>query len=137
MQTDENRVLFLGGHPILNVNNVAESLDYYCHKLGFTMDFCWPPSSRKAPEKTPPTFAQVNRGQFSLMLAQQEQGGPAMWIYLDLPSRESVVRLHQEYQANGVTITQPPTDQQWDMCEMLVEDRDGHVLRIGGPLPHE
>ncbi len=85
-------------------------------------------------KKTPPTFAQVNRGHFSVMFAQQGQGGPAMWMYLDLPSQESLTLLHQEYRAKGVKITEPPTDKPWDMREMLVEDGDGHILRIGAPL---
>jgi hypothetical protein len=33
-----------------------------------------------------------------------------------------------------VKITEPPTDKPWGMREMLVEDMDGHTLRIGAPL---
>ena len=69
--------------------------------------------------------------------AQEEQGGPAMWIYLDLASLDDLAALYQEYLANAVKIAEPPTDQPWDMREMLVEDVDGHVLRIGAPHPHE
>ena len=42
MQTRKTQVLFTEGHPILNVKNVAASLDYYCTRLGFEKDFCWP-----------------------------------------------------------------------------------------------
>ncbi|HEX6553844.1 MAG TPA: VOC family protein [Ktedonobacteraceae bacterium] len=136
METSQKRIHFTGGHPILNVKNVDVSLDYYCSKLGFKRDFSWPPHC-EARGQTVPTFAQVSRGNFSVMLAQEEQGGPAMWIYLDLASLDDLAALYQEYLANAVKIAEPPTDQPWDMREMLVEDVDGHVLRIGAPHPHE
>ena len=35
--------------------------------------------------------------------------------------------------AAGATIKKEPVDEPWGAREMLVEDLDGHVLRIGGP----
>ncbi len=131
MQTRKTQVVFTGGHPILNVKNVATSLGYYCTKLGFEKDFSWPYG------QTSPSFAQVSRGHFSVMLAQQEQGGPGMWMFLDLASLEDLAALYQEYQANAVKIIEPPTDKPWDMREMRIEDVDGHILRIGALRPHE
>ncbi len=57
--------------------------------------------------------------------------------YLYLASLEDLAAPDQEYQAKAVKITEPPTDQHWGMREMLVEDVDGHTLRIGGLRPHE
>jgi uncharacterized glyoxalase superfamily protein PhnB len=131
MQTSKTQVLFTEGHPILNVKNVAASLDYYCTRLGFEKDFCWPWGQAL------PTFAQVSRGHFSVMLAQEAQGGLGMWMYLDLASVEDLAALHQEYLTNAVKITEQPTDKPWGMREMLIEDVDGHTLRIGAPLTHE
>ncbi|HLZ62221.1 MAG TPA: VOC family protein [Ktedonosporobacter sp.] len=131
METNQQQVLFTGGHPILNVKNVVASLDYYCNTLGFQDVFHW------SHEDTPPwTFAQVCRGHFSVMLCQQAQGGPGMWMYLDLASLADLAALHQEYQASAAKIIQPPTDESWNMREMLVEDLDGHTLRIGAPRHH-
>jgi hypothetical protein len=31
----------------------------------------------------PPTFAEVSRGACAMMLAQQVQGTPGMWLYFD------------------------------------------------------
>jgi len=131
MQTSKTQVLFMEGRPILNVKNVAASLDYYCNRLGFEKEFCWPR------EQALPTFAQVTRGHFSVMLAQEAKGGPGMWMYLDLASLEDLATLHQEYLANAVKIIEMPTDKPWGMREMLIEDVDGHILRIGAPRPHE
>ena len=131
METRKTRVVFTGGNPILNVKNVAASLDYYCATLGFDQVFCWPRG------QTPPTFAQVSRGDFCVSLAQEAQGGPGMWMYLDLASVEDLAALYQEYLEKVVKITEPPTDKPWGMREMLIEDVDGHTLRIGAPRPHE
>ena len=133
MEMSQKRVVFTGGNPILNVKNVVVSLDYYCTRLGFEKDFSWPPHC-EARGETLPTFAQVSRGRFSVMLAQEEQGGPGTWMYLDLASLEDMATLYQEYRASAVKITEPPTDKPWNRREMLVEDVDGHILRIGAPL---
>ena len=131
METRKTRVVFTGGNPILNVKNVAASLDYYCTTLGFGQVFCWPRGQAL------PTFAQVSRGDFCVSLAQEAQGGPGMWMYLDLASLEDLDALYQEYLGKAVKITEPPTDKPWGMREMLIEDVDGHTLRIGAPRPHE
>src|SRR2546430_2746283 len=132
MSMSQQQIAFTGGYPILNVNNVTVSLDYYCNALGFQDVFHW------SNEDVPPwTFAQVRRGNFFVYLSQQSQGGPGMWMYLDLASSEALAALYQEYQAHAVKIIEAPTDKPWGMCEMLIEDMDGHTLRIGAPRPHE
>jgi uncharacterized glyoxalase superfamily protein PhnB len=131
MEMSQQQVVFTGGYPILNVKSVVVSLDYYCNTLGFQDVFHW------SHEDTPPwTFAQVCRGNFFVYLCQQAQGGPGMWMYLDLASLEDLADLYQEYQAHAAKITEPPTDKLWGMREMLIEDVDGHILRIGAPRPH-
>lgn len=136
-ESDPARVEFIGGRPILNVANVPASLRYYTEKLGFDCSWTWSPQNQFAPGDAPPTIAQVMRGHAVLFLAQQEQGGPGMWIYLDLESAAEVDRLHAEYTAQGATIAEPPADKPWGMREMRVHDLDGHTLRIGGPLRYE
>ena len=132
MEISQPQVVFTEGHPILNVKNVVESLDYYCNTLGFQDVFHW-----SHEDTFPWTFAQVCRGNFFVYLCQQAQGGPGMWMYLNLASSEDLTALYQEYQAHAAKITEPPTDQSWGMREMLIEDLDGHTLRIGAPRPHK
>jgi uncharacterized glyoxalase superfamily protein PhnB len=123
--------MFTEGCPILNVNNVTMSLEYYCHTLRFEDFFHW---SR---EECPPwTFAQVRRGNFFVYLSQQAQGGPGMWISLSLASVEDIAALYHEYQTKAAKIVEPPIDKPWTMREMLVENVDGHILRIGDRQPH-
>ena len=52
-----------------------------------------------------------------------------MWIYYNVGD---VDKLHEEYVEAGAVVNQEPVDRPWGAREMLVEDLDGHVLRIGG-----
>ncbi len=136
MSASESRVLYNECHPILNVRDVAASLKYYCDKLGYEVGFSWPVQCEWSwMPRLEPTFAQVNRGKSTVMLAKDNQGSPGMWIYLGVDSLEDLEALHQEYLKSGAIVVQPPTDKPWNMREMFVEDVDGHTLRIGAALP--
>ncbi len=136
-ESDPARVEFIGGRPILNVADLPASLRYYTETLGFSLSWTWTQQAGFSATSAPPTLAQVMRGHVVLMLAHQEQGGPGMWLYLDLESAAEVDRLHAEYAARGATIAEPPSDRPWGVREMRVQDLDGHTLRIGGPLRYE
>ena len=123
--------------PILNVANAAASLRYYVERLGFELVFAWCDDSQSNEPGGVPTFGEVRRGEAAVMLAQGEQGGRGMWIYLDVHSRAELEALHEEFARKGATITLPPGDRPWGMREMLVQDLDGHTLRLGAPLEDE
>lgn len=105
--------------PILCVKNVPDSIEYYVEKLGFKKAWDW---------GDPPTFASVSRGEINLFFCQGGQGKPGTWISIFV---DNVDALHEEYQASGAIIRQPPTNFSWGMREMNVEDLDGHRLRMG------
>lgn len=130
------KIGFSAAKPILNVNSVKASLDYYCSKLGFDKVFVWNDQGNFNEAEGVLTFAEIQRGNFGLMLAQQEQGGNGMWIYLDVDKREDFDQLYQEFVSAGAIIKSAPEYKPWNMREMLVQDLDGHVLRIGVPLTH-
>lgn len=105
--------------PILNVRNVAASIEYYVDKLGFQKEWEW---------GTPPDFACVHRDEVRLFLCRDGQGASGMWVSIFV---HDVDVLHQDYQKRGAIIRQPPTDFPWGVREMNIEDLDGHRLRIG------
>jgi uncharacterized glyoxalase superfamily protein PhnB len=121
--------------PILNVANVAASLTYYTEVLGFSVEFAWGDDAGFAGTAAP-TFAEVRRGCVSVMLAQNAQGGGEAWVYVDVPSAAALDALHTDYAARGARIAAAPQDKPWNRREMLVEDPDGHTLRLGAPLEH-
>ena len=110
--------------PILNVASVEASIEHYTSVLGFDKDWDWPA------EEEDKTFASISNGAVHVFLSEDSQGARPVWIYYNVGD---VDKLHEEYAAAGATITQVPADKPWGAREMLVEDLDGHVLRIGGP----
>ena len=120
-ETSLPRVTFEATQPILRVNDLKASVDYYVSALGFTVDFV-------------ESIASVSRGRCAFFLVQGDQGHPGSWVWVGV---SDVDALYAHYQASGAKIRQPPTNFPW-ACEMQVEDLDGNVLRCGSePKPHE
>ena len=109
--------------PILNVESVEASIEHYTLVLGFNKDWDWPA------EEEDKTFASISNGEVHVFLSENSQGSRPVWIYYNVGD---VDKLYQEYAAAGAVVTQEPVDRPWGAREMLVEDLDGHVLRIGG-----
>ena len=105
--------------PILNVKDLAASMDYYVNKLGFEKKWVGEGSS----------FASIGRGRVTIFLCQGAQGRPGMWMSIFL---KDVDALYEEYKKSGAIITEPPLNFPWEHREMLVEDLDGHRFRMSG-----
>ena len=106
---------FEGVCPILRVQSVAVSLEYYVRRLGFKIDW------------RSPGFASVSRGQCHIFLSEGDQGNPGTWVWVGVENAET---LYAEYQASGAKLRHPPTNYDWAL-EMQVEDLDGNILRMG------
>jgi catechol 2,3-dioxygenase-like lactoylglutathione lyase family enzyme len=112
----ETATAFGGVTPILSVQSLPASLDYYVKVLGFKVDW-----------HEPGIMASVSRDRCSLMLCEGDQGNPGSWVWIGVGDVET---LFAEYRTKGATVRHPPTNYPW-ACEMQVEDPDGHVLRLG------
>lgn len=108
--------VFEGVTPILPVNDLPASIDYYVNVLGFKIDF-----------QEPAIIASVSRDRCVIFLIQGDQGHPGTWVWVGVQDVES---LFQEYKTKGAKIRHPPTNYYW-ACEMQIEDLDGNVLRLG------
>jgi len=106
---------FEGVIPILNVKDLAASMDYYVNKLGFKKN--WESEF----------FASVSRGKVSIFLCQGAQGGLGTWMSIFL---DDVDALYEEYKKSGAIIVEPPMNFPWEQREMLVGDLDDHRLRM-------
>ena len=115
--------------PILNVKSVVESIAYYTTVLGFTRNWDWPDDDERK------TFGSISNGAVTVFFAENDQPDTEPFsVYYGV---DDVDRLHELYKAAGAEVTQAPTDQPWQMREMLVADPDGHVLRIGSEIKRE
>lgn len=102
--------------PILRVEHLSASVDYYVKVLGFTVD--WIDAG---------AIASVSRDNRGLMLCEGGQGNPATWVWIGV---EDVAVLFDEYRERGATVRLAPTNYPW-AYEMQIADPDGHVLRFG------
>jgi len=110
-----NAVAFEGVTPILRVQNLLASIDFYVQKLGFKLDWQtrW--------------FASVSRDRCHIFLSEGDQGHPGSWVWIGVEDAEA---LFSEYRAKQVPVRHPPTNYEW-AYEMQVEDLDGNILRMG------
>lgn len=108
--------------PILFSADVRRSIVYYTQKLGFTDKWEW---------QDPPTFGGVVFGHFELLFCKDGQGQPGTWFYMFV---KNVDEYYEQIKANGAIILETPEDKPWHIREMLVEDPDGHKIRIGTRL---
>ncbi len=119
---------FIAVIPTLSVTSVEKSIEYYTTVLGFTKNWDWPADEENK------TFGSIQNGEVTVFLHENEQGARPVVVYYALKDVDDVDKLHEQYKAAGAKIKQPPTDQVWSTREMLVEDIDGHVMRIGAGI---
>ena len=103
--------------PILYVKDMAKSLEFYVHTLGF-----------KKADWGDDNFTSINRDNSGIYLCKGEQGLPGTWVWIGFDG--DILELHQKLKSKGVTIKLPPTNFSWAF-EMQVQDPDGHILRFG------
>ena len=108
-------IAFEGVTPILRVQDIPASVDYYVRILGFRVDW------------QSPYFASVTRGKCHIFLSKGDQGHIGAWVWVGVEDTEA---LFEEYQKAGAKVRHPPTNYSW-AYEMQVEDIDGNVLRLG------
>jgi predicted enzyme related to lactoylglutathione lyase len=109
-------VPFEGIQPILRVEDMQASLQFYVEVLGFS----------NAPWGTE-DFTSVNRPEGGIYLCRRDQGRGGAWLWIGV---DDVETLHEQLKERGVAIRLEPTNYPWAL-EMHVEDPDGNVLRFG------
>ena len=116
MSTDPSASSLLQAAPILRVDDLGASLDYYGRVLGFTVDW-----------RDGLGLASVSRDRCTLMLCQGDQGHPGTWAWIGVADADA---LHEELLALGAIVRHAPTDYPWAR-ELQISDPDGNVLRFG------
>lgn len=104
--------------PILNVRDVAASLDFYIDELGFERPWHW---------GDPPTFGGVRSADQEIQFCQDGQGHPGTWLAVWV---DDVDAWYERLRTKAVDIRQPPTTFPWGVRELNVADPDGHRIRF-------
>lgn len=114
--------------PLLHVSSSANAEAFYCGQLGFMLESTYRPH----PPAPDPGFLSVVRDGVHLHLSSFADdggfGGVVAFAVRDVDA------LYAEFQARGIPIALPPTDQTWGNREMYIRDPDGNALRFLQPL---
>jgi len=114
--------------PILNVSNVAASLEWF-EALGWERGFTWDDEGGMRSSK--PTFASIQAGDASeIFLCLNDQGARPVWMSWFLPNRDAFEAAHKRAVELGYDISMPPTDEPWNMREFHLRHPDGHTFRV-------
>ena len=109
------KAAFGNAAPILRVDSLAASVEYYVTVLGFKIDWY-----------EAPVIASLSRDRCCLFLVQGDQGHTGRWAWIGV---NDAAALFEELVPKGARIRHPPTNYYWGL-EMQVEDLDGNVLRL-------
>jgi catechol 2,3-dioxygenase-like lactoylglutathione lyase family enzyme len=127
--------------PILNVSNLDESFAWF-EKLGWQKDWAW---------GDPGSFGCVRNEKSEIFLCvngQGSRGGPmprhiwdddtgATWMTWWVTTLAEVDAAHELALQQGVTVTTPPMNMEWNVRECHVRHPDGHTFRVSCALPEE
>lgn len=107
--------------PILSVNDLAESMDFYRDSLGFELAWSW---------GDPPDIAAVCRDGVEITLTRRPGAKPAgaAHIYLGV---SRVDDYHASLVEAGVPIVVPIGDRPYGMRDFRIADPSGNELSIG------
>src|SRR5690349_14590013 len=112
-------MIFKNNIPVLYSENVRRSIEYYTNVLGFEHQWEW---------DDPPTFGGVSKDLVEIFFSEKSQGHPGTWVYMIV---DNVDEFYEKAKANGARFLSPPENREWGLRETVVEDPDGHVLRVG------
>lgn len=111
--------------PEIPVTDMDQALDYYEHKLGFSVDW----------GGTDGGIAGISKGHCRMFLtdgafrAHHGNVSPVL-IWLNLESKEEVDELFAIWNAAGAKIISPPESKPWKLHEFTASDLDGNLFRV-------
>ncbi len=123
----EANTQFSHAAPIFPVSDVAKSIEYYKHMLGFEVMFTWGEL---------PSYAVLKRDDaVSLHLSLRDENfKPAsrhVTLYVFVYNVDDV---YNDFVGKGVTILNPVGDREYGMRDFDIEDPDGFILSFGTGL---
>ena len=110
-------VQFTQQYPVLPVADVFKTQEYYRDVLQFTINW----SDRDV-------FGSVSNGAISLFFAKSTDFKPGHTLVWNTANADQV---YEEYKAAGAQIVEDIETRSWGMREFVVQDINGHRIRIG------
>ena len=111
--------------PEIPVNDMVQALDYYEHKLGFSIDWGGADGG----------IAGISKGQCRMFLTDgafrgQHRNTTPVVIWLNLDSKDEVDELYETWKASEARVISPPESKPWKLHEFTATDLDGNLFRV-------
>ena len=103
--------------PQFPVSDVPKTQAYYRDVLGFSINWIWED-----------TFGSVGNGEVEIFFCKQDDPQTGFSCYLFVQNADAT---YEEHKSRGARIIEEPTSRSWGMREYVLEDNNGHFLRIG------
>ena len=110
--------------PVMHVANAARAQSFYCHALGFQLQF----EHRPEGVAEDPCYMGLSRDGVWLHLSSFSGDGVTGAVVNLMV--DDVDRFYTEFTAKHVHVDVPPVNQRWGSREMYVKDEDGNCLRF-------
>jgi catechol 2,3-dioxygenase-like lactoylglutathione lyase family enzyme len=133
VKTVGSKPTIVGAEPQLFVADIKRSCDFFCEKLGFSLQFSY---------GSPPFYAQVVRDAARLNLRHVEEAVIDSGIRdregllsaaVTVATADEIKLLFLEFQAAGVAFHQTLKRQPWGARTFVVQDPDENLLLFAGP----
>ena len=106
-------------HTGLFVSDLDTAIDFYTNKLGFSLQFKF---------GDPPNLACVRLGNAQIFLEVGEPCPKGVYLYFVINDANAFYEFHRN---NGVEITVPIGDREYELRDYAVRDLHGYVLSFG------
>ena len=110
-------------HPSILAGDIPAAVEFYVRRLGFRQAFLF---------GDPPTMAGVNLGNVQVFLEKGTPNPKGSAVYFVIGDADELFEFHR---SNGVTIVEPPKDQQYGIRDYSIRDLNGYYLAFGHRLP--
>jgi uncharacterized glyoxalase superfamily protein PhnB len=125
--------------PILSVQDIDDSIDFYVRKLGFSHNWSLPGADGKT------NLASVKLGQVEILLGTIDfvapedirKRGTGIQMYINLPNEMNIDAIYERARGSGANITREIEDRDWGERTFSVKDGDGYHYMFAQRLPRQ
>ena len=113
--------------PILSVTDLAHSIDFYRHSLGFDLAWSW---------GEPPDIAAICRDSVEIMLIQRADAKPPGASHISLLA-SGIDAYYSSLVDAGIPVVVPIGDRPYGMRDFRISDPSGNELSFGQVIAGE
>ena len=124
--------------PVLEVNDLKSTIEYYTKVLGFNLDWTWPEDGKVEHASVSLGDAEHSNDKkhIHIQLSQSHSKvSNSGWLYIRIGS--GVDELYNHYREHEVKIVQELDNYPWQMREFTIEEINGHKFRFAFNYLHK